>query len=478
MERDIMRRGAVAIIILATVLRILRAVCRWDEWALHYSAYNLPTYEAMQSDDWIGLLTHWVGLHPPLYPLLHSAGSIVWPSPATWLLFSSLCSLGAVCFMLAAHPKTLLPALLLATDPVQLHYAAEVNNYPLSVLLISAGWWGFQTNRPHAIAIAGCLAAWTHIMAGVAIFGIAICHPKRFRIMGVLALTSLPLLATAWGLAADAGSQRQPPLLLEASMSDAIDRFSVAWVILFPILLLGFIRDRSAAVGWTLCASFWVFTVALGIAAPHQFPYATILGVFAASLLYAATIQRPILGAFVLLTALVRGAWVGGNDTARAVNIYLDQAQRRGIDAVLELTLPGDAIVLVRGSGKPDDDRRHTSPTLWRFSPFEPMLPLSTGIRPDLAGQPRMVRGRRLYTFGHPREAIGTIPGAHVFTVLYDGAEQNIERIPSHPLQGEWQSAGPDLWRGPATTVQDSAEAVEPTGEETDGLPPGPPDPD
>ncbi len=470
-----MRRGAVAIIILAVFLRILRVICRWEEWALHYAAYNLPAYEALQSDDLIGLFSQWVGLHPPLYSVLHSVGTVLWPAPISWLLFSALCSIGAVCFMLAAHPTTLLPALLLATDPVQLHYAAEVNNYPLSVLLISAGWWGLQTNRPYAIAIAGCVASWTHIMAGVAVCGIAICHPKRFRIMGTIALATLPLVATAWGLASDTGSQRQPPLLLESSVSDAIDRFSIGWVILFPILLLGITRNRPAAIGWIICLSFWVFTVALGIAAPHQFPYAMVLGVFAAVLLYAATIQRPVLTGVVLLAAIVRGTWVGGTDAARVHDIYLNQSLKRGIDAVLELSLPGDAIVLVRGPGAPDDDRRHTSPTLWRFSPFEPMLPLSTGIRPDLVGQPRMVRGRRLYTFGHPRDAIGTIPGAHIFTVLYDGAEQNPERIPSHPRQGEWQTAGPDLWRGPALNATNSGEDDAQGGEESDASPPGPP---
>jgi hypothetical protein len=467
-----MRRGAVAIILLATVLRALRALCRWDEWALHYSAYNLPTYEAMQSDELLGLLTHWVGLHPPLYPLLHSAGSILWPAPATWLIFSALCSIGAVCFMLAAHPTTLVPAFLLATDPVQLHYAAEVNNYPLSVLLISAGWWGLKTNRPTAIAVAGVFGAWTHIMAGVAIGGLALLHPKRFRVVGVVAIGALPLLATAWGLASDAGSQRQPPLLLETSMGDAIDRFSLAWVILFPPLLLGFARERAAAVGWSICVAFWAFTVALGIAAPHQFPYAMMLGVFAAALLHGATIQRPILAGFIVLVAVVRMGWAGGGDVARIHTILKDQAIHRGIDAVLELTLPGDAIVLVRGPGPPDDDRRHFSPTLWRFSPFEDMLPLSTGIRPDLAGQPRMVRGRRLYTFAHPREAIGSIPGAHVFTVLYDGAEQNISRIPAHERQGKWQTAGPDLWRGPDFTPPDSEEVAAPVDEESGESPP------
>jgi len=470
-----MRRGAVAILILAATLRFMRAVCRWDEWGLHYAAYNLPTYEALQTDAYLEMFTTWVGLHPPLYPILHSMGSILWPTPALWLIFSACCSLIAVCFLLAAHPNSLLPAFLLATDPVQLHYAAEVNNYPLSVMLIAGAWWGFKSNRPYAIAIAGCLAVWTHIMAGVAVFSLAMVHEKRFKILVPMALSAVPLLGTAWVLASDAGSQRQPPLLLETSIRDAINRFSIGWIMMFPILLLGLVREKAAAVAWATCMAFWIFTVSLGIAAPHQFPYATILGTFSAALLAAATAQRPMLAGVVILVATSRAAWFGVSDAGRLHAISNDQSTFRGVDAVWQLSLPGDAIVLVRGPGAPDDDKRHYSPTLWRLSPFQHMLPLSTGVRPDLVGQPRMVNGRRLYTFGHPRDAIGAIPGAHVFTVLYDGAEQNPERIPHHPKQGAWEQAGPDLWRGPALMVEDSEANDEQGAEGSDASPPDPP---
>ena len=150
-----MRRGAVAILILAAALRIMRSACRWDEWALHYAAYYLPHYEAIQTGAYLDLLSTWVGLHPPLYPIVHSLASLVWPVPATWMLFSAACSLLSVVFMLAAHPKSLLPALLLATDPVQLHYAAEVNNYPPAFFL-SRSHGGIETNRSWVIAISGC----------------------------------------------------------------------------------------------------------------------------------------------------------------------------------------------------------------------------------------------------------------------------------------------------------------------------------
>ena len=56
-----------------------------------------------------------------------------------------------------------------ATDPVQIHYAAEVNNYPLMVAVISLAWWGVERNRWPVVAAAGALGVWAHLLAGVAI---------------------------------------------------------------------------------------------------------------------------------------------------------------------------------------------------------------------------------------------------------------------------------------------------------------------
>jgi hypothetical protein len=465
------RTSAIAIVVLAAVSRLLRAACRWEEWSLHYSAYNLETFESIQGGDWSTALQTWAGLHPPLYPILHALGSTLWPAPVTWLLFSSLCSVGAVVFMLKAHPGRWLPALLLATDPVQLHYSAEVNNYPLSVLLISIAWWGLQQNRMVWIIAAGIVGMWTHVLAGVFVILVAIFHHRRGLVLGVILLGSAPLATKAWQLASDAGTHRQPALLMETSIADSIGRFSLAYVILLPVLLLGFSRAKEAACVWGGMVCFWFGMVGLHIAAPHQFPYALMLGIPAAVLISASARYRPGLTSMVTLVALLRFVWFESGDVSRLISIQADQKVERAVDVVLSLSLPGDAIVLIRGHGSPDDDRRHFSPTLWRFSPFESMPSLSTGVRPDLMGQPRLVRGRRLYTFNQPRPSIGTIPGDHVFTILYDGAEERPEDIPGHPLQGEWERAGPDLWRGPVFSAPGSEAAAAPVGVETGETP-------
>jgi hypothetical protein len=471
-----MRTGAIAIMLFAGLSRLARAGCRWEEWGLHYAAYNTPTLEALYSNAWWEAARTWVGLHPPLYPLIHSVGSLAFPSPWVWGAFSAMCSMAAVALLLHAHPKTLMPALLLATDPVQLHYAAEVNNYPLSVLLISAAWWAVRTERTWLLTLTVILSAWTHVMAGAVCALIAITHPQRWRVLGPASLAILPLTGHAWTLAGDASTQRQPGMNLELSVQDAIDRFSVVWVVLLPMLALGMRRAPAAGMVWAGTVFMWAGMVALGIAAPHQFPYAMFLGVPAAVLLSTAADHHHGFKSIVFIAAIGRGLWGLGDSVKDGSAILKDQAAHRGIDAVLSLSLPGDAIVLVRGPGAPDDDRRHISPVLWRFSPFDVWLPIFTGVRPDLVGQPRLVRGRRVYTFAHPRPALSSIPGAHVFTVLYDGAEHNRERIPAHPRQGDWVQAGPDLWRGPIFSGPSSGSAAASGAEENGASPPGLPD--
>jgi hypothetical protein len=472
-----MRTGATAILLFAALSRLLRAGGRWEEWALHFAAYNNATTAELLAGDTVGALSTWVGLHPPLYPFLHGLGTLVLPMPAIWLIFSSACSLGAVWFMLRAHPSTLLPALLLATDPVQLHYAAEVNNYPLSVLVIAATWWALRSNRIVALTVFVVIGAWTHILAGLVCILIALTHPKRMRILMVAAFGVMPLVPNAWALAVSSASQRQPPLDVERSIQDAIDRFSVLWVMLIPMILLGAQEAKAAAFVWASTLAIWAGMVGVGIAAPHQFPYAMLLGVPAVVLLSATASRHLAFGVIIVIAAIGRGLVGLGSGLADTWHIVANQSVHRGIDAVLDLSLPGDAIVLVRGPGPPDDDRRHHSPVLWRLSPFDDWNPIFTKARPDLVGQPWLHRGRRIYTFSHPRPSLAIIPGRHVFTVLYDGAEQNPMSIPDHPLQGDWKKAGPDLWRGPIDPSQTSGAAATSGGEESDGSPPGPPEP-
>ena len=444
-----MKHAALGILLFTAASRLLRAACRWDEWALHYATYNWDTRGALLGGDLVGSLSTWVGLHPPGYPLLNAVISLSWPAPAAWLLASALASTVAVWALLKAHPRTVVPALFLATDPVQLHYAAEVNNYPLGTMVLALAWMAHRRDKPVLLGVVAFLACWTHILVAVGVGIIAALSRYRAALIGVMTLSAIILVPEAWRLAMDAGSHRQPALDLELSLRDAIDRFGLSWLILFPVLLLGISGAVHAAVLWSGLVFVWGAAVWMGTAAPHQFPYACFLGIPASALVAAAIASRPRLIPFLCVLLVGRGLMSASEDGKRLLDISQDQEHTRAIDVVLEKVRPGDAIVLVRGPGAPDDDKRHTSPVLWRLNPFTTAIPIDTIRSPAFEGHPFIINGVRVYTFAHPRPVIGHIRADRVFTILYDGAEQNPDRIPAHDQQGPWEAVGPDRWRGP-----------------------------
>ena len=117
---------------LATILRVLRVLVRWDEVSWQYAAYSAPIREHLLSHDPSAMLS-FTGLHPPLWYLGHAISEIVLPIPVLGLACSALFSLGAV-YLFRDRP---LVALLLATSPIQLAYAAELNNYPMTAMIVA-----------------------------------------------------------------------------------------------------------------------------------------------------------------------------------------------------------------------------------------------------------------------------------------------------------------------------------------------------
>ena len=89
---------------------------------------------------WTGL-TDFTGLHPPLWHLFHNL--VEWVAPVPMLLIGSslACSVGAVWI---AKRLGWMVGLLVATSPLQLAYAAELNNYPSMALCSAWMWWAHQ----------------------------------------------------------------------------------------------------------------------------------------------------------------------------------------------------------------------------------------------------------------------------------------------------------------------------------------------
>lgn len=440
------RVAMAGIILLGVVLRGLRSVARWHEDAWLYAAYPAETIDLLESGDWAGAATTFMGLHPPGWPLLHATLELWMPVPALFIATSVAASLGAV-WLVARHDR--LAACVLATGPVAVHYAAEVNQYPLLCLTLGGLWTA--ACRPDGsprlrldVAAWGLLAAWTHALGGLsAVVATALLpRPARRKTLLVMGIGVLPLAPGVLDRLAEPTTFAQPDWHLELVAADLVGRFGV-----FGLLVLAAWGKGARTRPWLLgsivaiAASIAVLTTA-GAAAPHQFPYLLVLGAPAA-LLAAHGARSHRLGIPLLLgLAAVQGGWQLVYDTVRVGTIVEDvRAGERGIDEALHtLSTPwtcrdelspdcsGDALVLLRPPGRNDDDKTRTSPVLWRLSPFQrmPRVALPTAEGPVLDwgdhrhGQPRLVHvsadGRgpfAVYVHDHARSTLADLPQRH-----------------------------------------------------------------
>ncbi len=423
-------RAAWAVVALAAALRLPRALTRWDEVAWQYATYNHPTLAALQDGRWADALTGFAGLHPPLYPLVHSLLSWVWPAPLLWLLVSAAASTSAVALTLRGGR---LAALLLACGAVQLAYAAEVNNYPLTALVVAAAWWArdrVACGRPWwELGVVGVVAVWTHGLAGwvAAVAAVTLGPAVALRVGSLMALAVAPLLPELHALATEPGTFRQPPVKLAPILADIQARFGGWWLLLLPVAALGARRRPALALGLIATEGFVVALQLAGVAAPHQFPYHLAAGVPLAWLVAAGVEgtgprRSGVLGLVLGVCALQAGSslWLDGRALAA---IALDPP--RAVDTALAEAEPGDAIVLLTPPRTPDDDKRASSPVLWRLRPWQPLPP----VRPYAMdygdhrhGQPRDAGGVAVYLHEEPRATLDQVIAAHPRTwiVVYD----------------------------------------------------------
>ncbi len=397
----------------AGLLRGLRVIVRWDEVSWQYAAYTGPMVEKLRSGDWSALLD-FTGLHPPLWYLLQSLGEIAVPVPLLWVLFSASCSLGVV----ALYARRPVIAALLATSPIQLSYAAELNNYPLTALVI-AGLWALR-EKPRAFCILALLAPWTHGLAGFVALVLAGLERNKIA-LGVLTLSTLPLLPGIAELALEAGTYVQPPLDLELSARDYLSRFGPIALLLVPLACIGGWRQRRVAAGLGLSAVFVLVLVLVGIAAPHQFPYHLAFGVPFAILVANSGWPRV-----AVAVALVQGLWFGAYDLRRIELIAFDD--ERAVDAALSRAHDGDGVYLLAPHLRNDDDKGASSPVLWRLPPWRRMpaaQPYELDYDDFRHGQPRLVDGLTVYVNDELREQLELAVAAHatLWLVVYEHRE-------------------------------------------------------
>lgn len=413
MHRPLPRRAWFALLLAAAALRLLRAAARWDEVSWLYAAYNAPTVEALREGRLAEALTTFIGLHPPAFPLLHAAQELIWPAPALWLSSAAAASLGAV-VLLRRWP---LAAALLATSPLQLAYAAEVNNYPWLALAVSAIWWARERVAAGApwplLAGVGAAAAWTHGLGGWAA-GLAALSLRDRRgawVLGVMALACTPLAPSALALAGEASTFKQPEAHLALTLSDAVQRFGGLGLAWLPAVALGARQAPALVFGALGTLAFILGLHALGVSAPHQLPYFLALSAPLALLAERGAqgwLRRGLWG-----VALVQGLWVGAFNLAR-----LQQALP-GDPAVREALAraePGEALYLLSPAPLNDDDKRLVSPALWTLSPLQPMpmaQPYPFAYDDHRHGQPRQVGDVTVYVNDAVRGELSLARQAH-----------------------------------------------------------------
>lgn len=435
------------IVLLAATLRLGRSACRWEEWAWRYSAYPGPTADALQAGDISTALTGWTGLHPPLWPLLHAATEIVLPIPALWLLGGAAAGTAGVALVASRRP---LAGLLLATSPVALHYTAEINDYPLLFLFTCAIWFlreEVAEGRRHWswLALIGSLAGWTHALGGLvaAVAAGSLGMRQGARILGAMAIASVPLVPGLQALAAEGGATAQPPFEADLVLADLARRFGPAGLLLLPLVARAIPKAKALGAGLVIPGLALLMLIGTGIAAPHQFPYLLVL-IVPGAMLAAAGANGPRTRQALIGVAMVHATWALIDSGTRLQDIISDP-EDRAIDHAIEQIGPGwhcptgspgvpecagDALVLLSGGGGNDDDKTRTSPVLWRLPPWQRMHRLS-GAPGDWhdhrRGHARQVGSHATYVFEHVRPELLDVFAAHArsWVVVYgDGPRQ------------------------------------------------------
>ena len=446
--------GLLVALFFGGLLRLGRAITRWDEVALAYAAYPEPVARALAEGRLTDALGGWVGLHPPLFGLLHGLGELLFPVPALWLLGSALASLLAVAVVhRVAGPWA---ALALAAAPVQLAYCAEINNYPLAILLVALIIWTARGRWP-ALAAAVVLAGWCHLLAGLA--GVAVVLARLIRpaprgergaLIGAVLLGLLPVGLGALRHMGMESTWSQPDAGLSQWVAASLEGVGPASLGLALLGTLGLLLRPGSASFAALGAGGGLFlALLLGAAAPHQRPYLALLGpALAVGLGGLMALPRGrwrtglCLGVGLLLLAQLGSALSSVAGPVGA--LWRDLHQERGVDRALARAAPGDLIWLVAPALQPDDDKSASSPVLWRFPPWA-WMPIARSVPFEYLdyryGQPRHHHGLTLHTSTELDPAVfdqvaaaALAGGGRVFMVLYEalpaeGLAQRVERV-------------------------------------------------
>ncbi len=423
------RLALLAPILVATTFQISRLPFRWNQISLAYAAYFHEARWAFREDGLTGLLTTWVGIHPPLYSTLFVGLMALDPPALAWHLLSGFFSVLAVVLLAraATGPRSgstgLIAAWLFAVSPHRTAYGIEPNNYPLLVLLTVLQWrawsrWSTEGTRRAGIlwGLVTAAALWTHVLAVLLpvsqLLTSFVCRGDRTRtaLAALLpAVLCLPLIAPALQLAG--GPPINDPPGLAAALANLTlllpTRYGsgiAAWIVVI-LTVFGALSDRRElrpfVVHLVLGSLGILVLMAIGVASATQLPYW--LAVLPSVILLAAEGASRLarLGTAAVTGVVLLNSASLGWDAVRGVHGFLDAPISHAVvRAGLRHWTPGTPLVTLHFAEFQDDDKDGIDPA-WAHFPIlrrlhfvDSPLPLVVAADPYW-GQPVLADGDR-----------------------------------------------------------------------------------
>ena len=404
-------------------------------------------WQAFEGGQIWGGLTDFTGMHPPLWHLLHSF--LEWAAPIPMLLIgtSLIFSIGAAWI---ASRLGWMVGLLVATSPLQLAYAAELNNYPAYALCAAWLWWSHQQaqsdGKSHHLVIATAVGVWVHLLLGAIglLLAASLSRTVFFRVTRWLSFALLPLLPGLLELFQSGQAMSQPPFKPTLVASEYAGRFGLLSLFLLVPAWKGLRSSPHLAKAFLSVVTLILGLQVAGFAAPHQFPYWLAL-----SVPFALLVQRgattPLLRILVWSIAALQAISIARLNMSQVAEMGEDLQRTRGIDIALQEAQPGDGIYLLRKRMLPDDDKRGFSSQLARISPWNSLprtRPYNFPYVDHRHGQPRDLNGVAVYVNDNPREVIQEAIAAHGTLFLVVSGHHGNRRFAAELTQ--WVHAEPE----------------------------------
>ena len=431
-----------------------RLPMRWGPVAIAYGAYVAEWRHAASTQG--AWLTTWVGLHPPLFAALLTAGLKLGLPPMAWLAASGAASTSAVLAVGATVSRALGPsgrlaalmaAAFVALSPHRVAYGLEVNNYPLLVGALGAQGLAFahwaRGGRSTPLVLTSALLPWAHLLGGTALVAqwaaVALLDRGRLRALslrfGLAGIALLPLIPGLIGALGD-------PINDGAGLGGALSALILELPGRYGLGAAGWATAGLALLGahraWTadepLVPVSWILQAVVGTAA--------VLGAMATAQASDVQLQYWLVPLLPTL-ALAGTAFVGRERDQRlaavAAAILLGNGAALGLDAVdarwvrsqASSTHPvtvgalaewrGDDVLLLVGLPSTGDDDKSAVDPVWAAVPMgrsldyrDPGIPGLTAADPYWGQPVRLADGRWLYTFANLNvERLAVVAAAH-----------------------------------------------------------------